>query len=300
MSRVEQAIEYIKRYRELDEKLYNTVPKGTVSSIATKKCLEFWDMAISALEQMSEKNCETCKYYDVFSLECGRCDDAMTLYTPKQTVKVGTKVRTTKDEDYGGEKVFPIGTIGIVERIDKDDYLPYKIVANNEHWYYSRDMFEVMEDDAVSQKPTCIDCIHNPVCCEIGSWDDDYTENCKYFLPEKQTGDAVSREGCAIGYPDELGNYDCGADFQCSDCPNWIKLPSVTQKSGWISVSERLPEDRQEILFSTKTDRVYCGRYYLDKTCQNWYSFKDEMFAYDNAVIAWMPLPEPYKEEGAE
>lgn len=26
---------------------------------------------------------------------------------------------------------------------------------------------------------------------------------------------------CMIGYPDEYGIYDCGADFQCSDCPNW-------------------------------------------------------------------------------
>lgn len=51
MTNEEQAIEYIKKYRELDEKLYNTAPKGTVSSIATKKCLEFWDMAIKALEQ---------------------------------------------------------------------------------------------------------------------------------------------------------------------------------------------------------------------------------------------------------
>ena len=51
MTREEQAIEHIKKYRELDEKLYNTAPKGTVSSIAIKKCLEFWDMAIQALEK---------------------------------------------------------------------------------------------------------------------------------------------------------------------------------------------------------------------------------------------------------
>lgn len=53
MTREEQAIEYIKKYRELDENLYNAVPKGTVSSIATEKCLEFWDMAISALEKQN-------------------------------------------------------------------------------------------------------------------------------------------------------------------------------------------------------------------------------------------------------
>ena len=74
-------------------------------------------MAISALEQMP-------------------CED----------IKVGTKVRTTKDKDYCGEEVFPIGTIGIVDRIYSSDKLPYKILANNDYWYYSRDMFEVIED----------------------------------------------------------------------------------------------------------------------------------------------------------
>lgn len=51
MTDKEQAIEYIKKYRKLDEKLYNIAPKGTVSSNATKKCLKFWDMAIQALLQ---------------------------------------------------------------------------------------------------------------------------------------------------------------------------------------------------------------------------------------------------------
>ena len=106
----------------------------------------------------------------------------------------------------------------------------------------------------------------------------------------EQTGDAISRDAVLKEFEKGTENLYGRID----------KLPSVTQKSGWILVSERLPEDRQEILFSTKTDRVYCGRYYLDKTCQNWYSFKDEMFAYDNAVTAWMPLPEPYKAESEE
>lgn len=57
MTKEEQAIEYIKTYRELDENLYNIAPKGTVSSRVTKKCLEFWDMAIEALEAQF---CEDC------------------------------------------------------------------------------------------------------------------------------------------------------------------------------------------------------------------------------------------------
>ena len=54
MTREEQAIEYIKKYRELDEKLCNSVPKGTIASIAAEKCLEFWDMAIQALSSWEE------------------------------------------------------------------------------------------------------------------------------------------------------------------------------------------------------------------------------------------------------
>lgn len=74
-------------------------------------------------------------------------------------------------------------------------------------------------------------------------------------------------------------------------------LPSVTPqpKTGWIPVSEKLPEDGELVLFSTKTDRVFEGRYFADNTDRQWYAFRDETFAWNNVVIAWMPLPVPYK-----
>ena len=68
----------------------------------------------------------------------------------------------------------------------------------------------------------------------------------------------------------------------------------------WIPVSERLPEDGEVILFSTKTDRVFEGRYFADNTGRQWYAFRDETFAWNNVVIAWMPLPEPYKTESED
>ena len=64
----------------------------------------------------------------------------------EEQIKVGTKVRTIKDKDFVGEEVFPVGTIGIVEEIREDEILPYIIRANHDYWYYSRDMFEVIED----------------------------------------------------------------------------------------------------------------------------------------------------------
>ena len=76
------------------------------------------------------------------------------------------------------------------------------------------------------------------------------------------------------------------------------ELTPVTQKSGkWISVSERLPEDAQEVLYSTKTGRVFHGEYYDDNTDRKWFSYKDDMFSFNNVVTAWMPLPKPYESQ---
>lgn len=58
----------------------------------------------------------------------------------------------------------------------------------------------------------------------------------------------------------------------------------------WIPVSERLPEDGEDVLASDGFSayvafHMMCG----------WASF-DTRFNPKN-IIAWMPLPEPYKEE---
>lgn len=65
----------------------------------------------------------------------------------------------------------------------------------------------------------------------------------------------------------------------------------------WIPCSESLPEDEQPILFSTTTGRVHQGRFHRDNSVNRWYSSLDKMRAYNNVVNAWMPLPEPYKED---
>lgn len=61
----------------------------------------------------------------------------------------------------------------------------------------------------------------------------------------------------------------------------------------WIPVSERLPEDGTWNIF-TDGKRVSIERYKMD-TIDHFFP-AGRFFELENAV-AWMPLPEPYKEE---
>ncbi len=63
--------------------------------------------------------------------------------------------------------------------------------------------------------------------------------------------------------------------------------PSVTPKSRWVSCSERLPEEGQRVLVTQivrKTTIVYGTTFPFEK-------------AKEKYIIAWMPFPEPYKQE---
>jgi hypothetical protein len=53
----------------------------------------------------------------------------------------------------------------------------------------------------------------------------------------------------------------------------------------WIPVTERLPEERGLYLTTTKDKAVYCDHW------------NEDNFDRTEIVIAWMPLPEPYRKE---
>ena len=72
-------------------------------------------------------------------------------------------------------------------------------------------------------------------------------------------------------------------------------LPSAEPEPHWIPCSERLPKDKEPVLVTVKwfdgVTRMQRDAHFKG----GWLSDCD-----DSQVIAWMPLPEPYKEDTDE
>ena len=72
-----------------------------------------------------------------------------------------------------------------------------------------------------------------------------------------------------------------------------IKELAKEYNNGWISCSERLPDSSGDVIIMTRSSIVGVGSFFENtKWWVQWYSGGG--MAVD--VIAWQPLPEPYKE----
>ena len=114
--------------------------------------------------------------------------------------------------------------------------------------------------------------------------------------------DAICKEWCGCDTKhcphssDEI--YYCDG---CDDARIIDKLPSVQPEQKWIPVSERLP-NREEYIKNNGLFNVSDG----NRSYSEWFDIYDKQrfgeptmygFRVDRCVIAWMPLPEPWKAE---
>ena len=78
--------------------------------------------------------------------------------------------------------------------------------------------------------------------------------------------------------------------------PNDIMRFPSAQPERWIPCSERLPKVRQWVLCQCRAGIIDVLRL-TDDGC--WYRKSNEIYM-SGFVLAWMPLPEPYREERTE
>ena len=75
-----------------------------------------------------------------------------------------------------------------------------------------------------------------------------------------------------------------------------IKADRYRPKKEWIPVSERLPKNKEYVLATDGVDMFVAWHNPEKEIYKGWYSF-DKNFDVKTPILAWQPLPEPYKAE---
>lgn len=133
-----------------------------------------------------------------------------------------------------------------------------------------------MTDDTISRQAAIDAIMCEPTDAHYPSW---YAERLKR-LPSAQPTDAEIQRMQDIEQAALEKAYECG------------KQDAIQ----WIPCSERLPEDEEEVIVSVRDDS---GDNTLDYSSCGWYACAGDFWVVDNEpnyhVVAWMPLPKPWK-----
>lgn len=98
---------------------------------------------------------------------------------------------------------------------------------------------------------------------------------------------------------ERLGAHWCVNSTWAIVCDRIESAPTVDAVPRWIPCEERLPEPNLAVLgYAPKFDNIFAV--YYDSVCGwiTWNPVHDEPFpSFQGEIVAWMPLPEPYKGE---
>lgn len=85
---------------------------------------------------------------------------------------------------------------------------------------------------------------------------------------------------------------ECDFHFAVIECEE--KEQDVEEETRWIPCSERLPENAMNVIAQFSSGTVTELRYAGNGIFEGIYDYSTKV------IIAWMPLPEPYREERHE
>ena len=119
-------------------------------------------------------------------------------------------------------------------------------------------------------------------------------------------GDTISRQAAIDAMTNTLWHYpnECYRNLNEYEFAKGLaelglkSVPSAQPEQRWIPCSERLPENDEEVLATTAWgDVTIAERIYppINDTC--WFIHDGNTNATIDDVVAWMPLPEPYRVE---
>lgn len=107
---------------------------------------------------------------------------------------------------------------------------------------------------------------------------------------EKNRADSCDEDGCGDGEQIFDDGRSQGRFEQTHKIIEIVNELAEEYKGGWIPVSERLPEkDRYVLCQGVNGQFIAC----IDSMDDKW---RDTHFYTRSTILAWMPLPAPYKE----
>lgn len=103
---------------------------------------------------------------------------------------------------------------------------------------------------------------------------------------------------------------ECVADCTCDECDEAfdMAIKALSAESKWISIDDRLPEEYESVMVTVieeirgiKQNIIYPEARYSQNYGWEWaYEAGADYWESIGGIVAWQPLPEPYKAESEE